>query len=75
METVKKNIRSSGGHKNPSYVVSIPISWCQNLGLEKGSSVYLTLDSDKIVLSKDLVSSQDKKEEISLAQKLESHFE
>ena len=80
MSSVKKKLRPSGGHKNPSYVISIPLGWCQRLGLVKNSSVYLTLDNDKIIVSKDLVTDkpEDKKGEdrvVSLARELESRFE
>ena len=77
MSSVKKKLRPSGGHTNPSYVISIPLGWCQRLGLIKNSSIYLTLDNDRIILSKDpAVIIEDKKEGmISLARKLESQFE
>lgn len=78
MMSVKKKIRSSGGHTNPSYVISIPLQWCKILGLVKESAVYLTLDNDRVIISKDLVTSnqEDKKEgNISLALELESRFE
>ncbi len=72
MIQIKKKIRSSGGHKNPSYVVSIPLKWCHKLGLSKNSDIYLTLDCEKIILS---MYQEDKKVEISLEERLESRFE
>ena len=80
MLSVKKKLRSSGGHKNPSYVISIPLDWCQRLGFVKNSIVYLTLDNEKIILSKDLsvtINPENKKREdtVNLARELESRFE
>ncbi len=72
MTSIKKKIRSSGGHNNPSFVVSIPLKWCQKLGLSKDSEIYLTLDSERIILS---MYQENKKEEASLEVMLESRFE
>lgn len=75
MTTIQKKIRSSGGHRNPSFVVSIPLQWCKILGLVKDSKIFLMLDTDRIILSMDQ-NQEDKKEVwVSLEQRLESRFE
>lgn len=80
MSTVQKKVLPSGGNKNPSFVVSIPIKWCEKLGIVNGSVVFLTLDGSRIVISTWLEDKQearleDKKGDTGWEQRFESRFE